>query len=208
MSIHFSIKDARFVLSAPSVSHLPKAGAVEVAFWGRSNVGKSSLLNFISARRQLAHVSRTPGRTRALNVFDAIILKNEKGDKSQKPFRFIDLPGFGYAKMSHVEKEQISDVLEDYIVSDRPIRVLFHLLDCRRDITDEDFHVSQSLRRAAGEYIVVLTKLDQIPVSKRVPLQKSFVLKLGIRHEQCVLTSTTEQIGREELLSVLWDRIL
>lgn len=207
MLIHFSIKDTRFVMSAPSMSHLPEADAVEVAFWGRSNVGKSSLLNFISARRQLAHVSRTPGRTRALNVFDATILKNDKGEKSQKSFRFIDLPGFGYAKMSHVEKAQISDVLEDYIASERPIRVLFHLLDCRRDITEEDFHVSKSLRRAAGEYVVVLTKLDQIPVSKRLPLQKGFVSKLGIRPDQCVLTSTTEQIGREELLSALWDRI-
>lgn len=204
----YTLKDARFVLSAPQVDILPEETLAETAFVGRSNVGKSSLLNFITARKGLAKVSRTPGRTRALNLFSATLMqKTSEGQKTERPFLFVDLPGVGYAKLSHTEKDALSELLADYLEQRSTLKAVFHLLDARRDPNEEDLALSRLLRSSSLAYIAVITKVDQVPLSKRIPLQKKLAQVLAIAPDQCVLTSTDAQIGREALLAKLWELV-
>ena len=203
-----SIKDAQFVLSAPTAALLPPSETAQVAFVGRSNVGQSSLLNFLMSRRSLARISRTPGRTRALNLFSATIMqKSEEGVKSEKFLNLIDLPGIGYAKISHEEKALLSETLSDYLDSNHPIRMVFHLLDCRRKPTSEDIDLSLLLRQSERNYVAVITKIDEVPVSKRKPLMAQFTKDLSLNPADCIMASSHANMGREVLLSKIWEHV-
>src|SRR3989338_9511890 len=147
---------AHYILSAPSVDILPVKNLPEIAFVGRSNVGKSSLLNYLSGQKDLARVSKTPGRTQALNLFEAELEK--------KPICILDLPGLGYAKLALTERERLSNLLSDYLEQREQLTCLVHLLDCRRDPNPEDLDLSQQFRGHVPNYLVVMTKIDQIPL--------------------------------------------
>jgi GTP-binding protein len=203
--ISFSIKDAQYLLSAPLMAHLPQSPVAQIAFVGRSNVGKSSLLNFLMARRNLARISRTPGRTRALNLFSATIQKKEGTEKQESSLHFVDLPGIGYAKISYEERDLLSDTLSEYLNSDFPIKLVLHLLDCRRKPSAEDIDLSQLLRKSGRNYLVVMTKIDAVPISKRKPLVAQFAKDLSIHPDNCVMASSHANIGREVILSKIWN---
>ncbi len=206
--ISLTIKDAQYILSAPSMAHLPSSLTAQIAFVGRSNVGKSSLLNFLMSRRNLARISRTPGRTRALNLFSAtIIRKDDAGIKSEKFLNLVDLPGIGYAKLSHEDKALLSETLSDYLDSSHPIRMVFHLLDCRRKPTSEDIDLSHLLRNSERNYVVVITKIDEVPVSKRKPLLNQFTKDLSLNHDDCIMASSRANMGRDLLLSKIWEHV-
>jgi GTP-binding protein len=203
-----SIKDAQYILSAPTLAFLPPSDNAQVAFVGRSNVGKSSLLNFLVSRKNLARISRTPGRTRALNLFSVtIIQKNEEGAKSEKKINFIDLPGTGYARLSCKQKTLLSETLSNYLDSNQPIRMVFHLLDCRRKPNSEDIDLGLSLRQSEQNYIAVITKIDEIPVSKRKPLMAQFAKDLSINPTDCIMASSHACIGRDMLLLKIWEHV-
>ncbi|MES2504890.1 MAG: ribosome biogenesis GTP-binding protein YihA/YsxC [Myxococcota bacterium] len=186
------LEKAKFLLSVPSVELLPAGDMTEIAFFGRSNVGKSSLLNFLAGQKSLARVSKTPGRTRALNLFEAELEK--------KKIWFLDLPGHGYAKLSLTERDTLSDLLSDYIEKREQLNVMIHLLDCRRDPKEEDIEISRQFREHVPYYLVVMTKIDQLPLSKRKDMQKRFARILEISSDQCFAVSSNEHLGREELL--------
>ena len=191
---------ARYILSAPTVDILPVTNLPEIAFVGRSNVGKSSLLNYLAGQRDLARVSKTPGRTQALNLFEA--------ELSKKPLCILDLPGLGYAKLSLTQREQISHALSDYLEQRQQLTCLVHLLDCRRDPNPEDIELSQNFRSHVPNYLVVMTKIDQIIMSKRKDTQKRFVKLLEIAPEFCLTASSSENLGREAILTLLQERCL
>lgn len=186
---------AKYILSAPTVNILPVSELPEIAFLGRSNVGKSSLLNYLANQKDLARVSKTPGRTQALNLFEAELEK--------KPLWIMDLPGLGYAKLSLTERERLSQLLSDYLEQRQQLTCLVHLLDCRRDPNPEDIDLSQQFRAHVPHYLVVMTKIDQIPLSKRKDTQKRFVKILEIAPEQCLTASASENLGRETILLTL-----
>ncbi|MEI6806635.1 MAG: ribosome biogenesis GTP-binding protein YihA/YsxC [Myxococcaceae bacterium] len=193
--VDLRFEKARYILSAPSVDILPVSDLPEFAFIGRSNVGKSSLLNYLANQKDLARVSKTPGRTQALNLFEAELEK--------KPLWILDLPGLGYAKLSLTERERLSILLSDYLERREQLTCLVHLLDCRRDPNPDDLDLSRQFRTHVPHYFVVMTKIDQIPFSKRKEAQKRFIKILEIAPEQCLAASASENLGREVILTSL-----
>jgi len=204
----YIIQKPQYLLSVFSLDALPKNFKNEIAFIGRSNVGKSSLINFLMSRRNLARVSRTPGRTRALNLFSAQIVQKEKDDiKKERLGYFIDLPGLGYAKMSQADKEFLSSLLTDYINLSRSKTLLFYLLDSRREISQEDINLCHFLKQSKQKIITVLTKIDEIPFHKRKPLLSQTAEKLLLPKEDCIAASSHENLGRDLLLAKIWEHL-
>jgi GTP-binding protein len=145
------ILSAEFVLSAKEPAHYPPAGLPEIAFAGRSNVGKSSLINTLLNRKKLARTSNTPGRTQEINFF----LVNER-------FAFIDLPGYGYAKVPEAIRKQWGPMVETYLRERDTLRLVVVILDVRRDPSGEDLQLMQWLQFYRIRFLVCLTKTDKV----------------------------------------------
>jgi GTP-binding protein len=173
------IASATFEAGATTLAALPPEGAVEIAFGGRSNVGKSSLMNALVQRNGLVRTSRTPGCTRALNLFDV-------GFADGTHYRLVDLPGYGYAKLSKVEKAKWGKLIESYLESRRALRVLVVLVDIRRGIEPDDTQLVEYVAtcRKEGdpplECVIVATKLDKLPLSKRKPALAALRKESGV----------------------------
>lgn len=144
-----------FVLGAASLSQLPDGNRPEIAFAGRSNVGKSSLINAVLNRKNLARSSAEPGKTRELNYFDV----------GEGKFWLVDLPGFGYAKVSREQQAKWVQVTKRYLRGRANLRRVFLLVDSRRGLMDTDLETMAMLNTAAVTYQIVLTKADKIKKS-------------------------------------------
>jgi len=159
----WQIVEAEFVAAAQSHASLPPPLIAEIAFAGRSNVGKSSLMNALMARRGLVRTSSTPGCTRQINFFDA---KARDG----ATFRLVDLPGYGYAKRSKAERKQWADLIEGYLHGRDGLRAVIVLVDARRGVGEEDEQLLEFVATRPGpatETIVVATKIDKLKSSQR-----------------------------------------
>lgn len=193
------IKDVQFSGSSTRVGGRPSVKLPEFAFIGRSNVGKSSLINMLCRRASLAKTSQTPGKTRLVNHFAV----NGK-------WYLVDLPGYGYAKASDKERREISAVIEDYILNSDDLALLFVLVDARHELgrTDHDFMVR--LAQAEVPFSIIFTKADKLgPVA----LQRQIdAVKSALSAEWEVLpemfaTSSETGLGRDEVLTYI-DNIL
>jgi GTP-binding protein len=145
------IYSAEFILSATEPRHYPPAGIPEVAFAGRSNVGKSSLINTLLNRKRLARTSTTPGRTQEINFFRV----NDK-------FFFVDLPGYGYAKVPEAIRKQWGPMVETYLRDRQTLRLVIVILDVRREPSPEDLQLIRWLESYSLNFLVVITKIDKI----------------------------------------------
>lgn len=141
---------AKFETSFGVSAQLPKSSEPEIAFAGRSNVGKSSLLNKLFNRKSLARVSSVPGKTVTINFYDVDGVK------------FADLPGYGYAKISKSEKERFGELMEGYFNSGRNIKLVVQLVDMRHKPSDDDEGMIEFLREMGIPFIIVLTKSDKL----------------------------------------------
>jgi len=168
------ILNAEFVASATDPSQFPTGDLPEVAFAGRSNVGKSSLLNALLGRKNLARVSRTPGRTRLVNFFRVAV-----SDKHGAEFMFVDLPGYGYAKVAKAVQEQWGPMIEGYLSARSALRGVVLLTDVRRGEQDEINLVRWVHEQGLG-LIAVATKIDKLPRSRRVQGIRDLEALLGI----------------------------
>ncbi|MBR3149595.1 MAG: YihA family ribosome biogenesis GTP-binding protein [Eubacterium sp.] len=146
--------NAKFEQAYGISSQLPKSDAPEVAFAGRSNVGKSSLLNKLFNRKQLARVSSVPGKTITINFYDV------DGAK------FVDLPGYGYAKISKQEKERFAELMEGYFQSERNLRLVVQLVDMRHKPTADDVGMIEFMKQMEIPFIIVMTKSDKLKVKE------------------------------------------
>ena len=144
-----------FVLGAASLSQLPESNRPEIAFAGRSNVGKSSLINALLNRKNLARSSAEPGKTRELNYFDV----------GEGKLWLVDLPGFGYAKVSREQQAKWVQLTKRYLRGRANLRRVFLLVDSRRGLMDTDLETMDMLNTAAVTYQIVLTKSDKIKAS-------------------------------------------
>jgi GTP-binding protein len=189
------IATAEFAAAASKPDQVPKPGAPEIAFAGRSNVGKSSVLNMLLARKGLARTSNTPGRTRQINFFDVKVAGGPE-------LSFVDLPGYGYAKVSKAESASWRGLMESYLQNRATLRAVVLLVDIRRGVEDEERDLLEFLA-LRPELVVLLaaTKIDKISRSAQKPALTTLGREAGVR---IVGTSAETRAGREEL----WARIL
>ena len=187
------ISSAEFRLSAVSAKQYPRQPLPEVAFAGRSNVGKSSLINTLLLRRGLAKTSSTPGKTQAINFFEI----NHR-------FMLVDLPGYGYAKVPRQVQASWKSMIETYLRERERLRAVVQLVDIRHPPTEQDQQLRQWLLHAGVEVVTVATKADKLKRSQR-PVHIRDV-RLGLQmpsEEQLLLFSSQNREGRHQL----WARL-
>ena len=186
-----------FLLSAPSLDFIPSADVPEVAFAGRSNVGKSSLINALTNRNSLARTSNTPGRTQELNFFDV-------GEPMR--FRLVDMPGYGFAKAPKDLKRQWRYLVNDYLRGRPVLKRALVLVDSRHGLKDVDHTLLDMLDEAAVSYRLVLTKTDKIKASELAAVTEKTAIEARKRpaaHPQIIATSAEKGMGLPELRSAV-----
>lgn len=183
---------AKFVRSALALGDCPRSDRIEIALAGRSNVGKSSLLNAIAGEKGLARTSKTPGRTRSINFFD-----------TAGRLTLVDLPGFGYAKMGRADAARITRLLFDYLARRENLAALVILIDGRRGPEQEELALAEAVRARGLEIIVVATKWDKLRNSQRGTAFRSFA-PIGV---EPIPTSALDGEGIEALRHRLLDLV-
>ena len=186
------IRSAKFVCSAVTPDQYPPDDLPEVAFAGRSNVGKSSLINKILNRKKLVRTSKTPGRTQLLNFFEI----NEL-------WRFVDLPGYGYAKVPKEVQKRWRPMVENYLTTRVNLRGMVWLLDIRREVSKEDLTLWDWLRTKQLTVIVVITKADKLSKNKRSKQAGSIAKSLGMKARELIQFSAISGEGKDEIWNAL-----
>ncbi len=185
---------ARFVASSPTAAGLPVTGLAEVAFAGRSNVGKSSLVGLVLRQPRLVRTSRTPGRTQLLNLF----VLDER-------LAIVDLPGYGYAKASKEKRAELSRMIADYLRGRQTLGGVVQLLDARRDEPSElDRTFAAAVLAAERPLLLVATKIDLVPKPARRERLARLARGLGVAGEDVLGCSARTGEGRDELVRELW----
>ena len=187
---------ARYEASYGTIAQLPKPTTPEVSFVGRSNVGKSSLLNRLLGRKQLARVSSVPGKTANINFFDVDGIK------------FVDLPGYGYAKVSHAEKQRWADLIGGYFEQERSFNLVISLVDIRHEAQKLDLQMVDFLTEAELPFVVALTKADKITRNKQNQAAAALRSSFGLAQEQIIITSSETGLGIDELRRRIEDATL
>lgn len=190
-----NITSAEFVISNTDVNKCPGGNLPEYAFIGRSNVGKSSLINMLTARKGLAMTSATPGKTMLINHF--LINKN---------WHLVDLPGYGYAKRGQKGQEQIQRIIEDYILKRMQMTCLFVLIDCRHEPQKIDLFFFEWLGENSIPFAIIFTKADKLKTGRLNANIKTYLNQLQEQWEELppyFVTSSENHLGREEVLAYI-----
>ncbi|MGM0418019.1 MAG: ribosome biogenesis GTP-binding protein YihA/YsxC [Thermodesulfobacteriota bacterium] len=187
------IKSADFITSAGKPSEYPPEDLPEIAFAGRSNVGKSTLVNCLVNRNKLVKTSKTPGRTQRINFFEV-----------NKSVRFVDLPGYGYAKVSKQMRGQWEHMIETYLLSRKNLKALVWIIDIRREPAEFEYNFGLWLNQNNIPYINVLTKADKLSGTKQRNHKQNIVKTMGAEYKDFIIASGLKKTGRDEI----WSRIL
>ena len=187
------IKSAEFVTSAVKKSQYPPEGLPEIAFAGRSNVGKSSLINTLVNRKHLVKTSSTPGRTQLINFFEI-----------NKSLTFVDLPGYGYAKVPAAVRKKWGPMIETYLSTRKSLKGVVIILDIRRQPREEEHNLIDWLAHYALASILVLTKTDKLSKTRVIKQQAAIVEALEVANEDVILFSAKTRKGKD----AVWDAIL
>ena len=185
------IDQVEFVQGAMALGKMPETGQPEIAFVGRSNVGKSSLINRLLNRKNLARTSSTPGKTQEINFY---LVNNT--------FHVVDLPGFGYARVSKKQRAKWQTLIGNYITKRELLRVVFQLIDSRHPPTPLDKELMMLMRESDAEHVILLTKGDKLSGnerSKSVAIVRKTLAELG-QDKPVILTSAKDGRGKPELL--------
>ncbi len=183
------ITSAEFIKSALKKSDCPKESLPEVAFAGRSNVGKSSLINTVLNRKNLARTSSSPGRTQMLNFF-----------RINDQIYFVDLPGYGFAKVPVGVRAQWKPMVEDYLKNRKTLKLIILLLDIRRAPNSDDASFIRWLEKFSIPFLVVLTKSDKVSKNKCSAQRKVIKEFLLLKDEELVFFSTVTREGKQDIL--------
>lgn len=192
------IKTSEFITSAVRREQYPTDERIEVAFVGRSNVGKSSIINSITNRRGLAKVSQTPGKTRLINFF---LINND--------FYLVDLPGYGYAKVSKKEKASWGQIIETYLNSRLQLKRVVLLVDCRHKPTGDDIMMYDWIKHYGYDVVVIATKSDKLSNNDLKKSEKVIRDTLKLKaDEKLYYFSSLNKKGRDELVDSIFDDIV
>ena len=189
------VLSSEWLASAADRSGWPSGGVPEVAFLGRSNVGKSSLLNKLVRRRGLARTSGTPGKTRLLHFFTV--------KRTTKDVVFVDLPGYGYAKVAMAERKRWRNMIESYLGAREELRAAVLLQDVRRDITEDEELLVAWLAERQVPVLIALTKIDKLNQKQRAARLRALRGSLPVQADWWVETSATKGQGLDQL----WRRL-
>lgn len=188
------ILSADFALSAADPADFPADGLPQIAVAGRSNVGKSSLLNMLAQRKALVKTSQVPGKTRLINFF----LINKNGPPGSA-FYLVDIPGFGYAKVGRAEKRQMEGSIEAFLKGSKALRGLLYLIDSRIEESAVDREALEWLQEFDIPILAVATKGDKLSGAKAKKAMEAIMKRHGLP-EPPLLTSAEKKVGREEVL--------
>lgn len=188
-----NVNKAKFEISAVSKKQYPQTIVPEIALVGRSNVGKSSYINMMLNRNNIARTSSTPGKTREINFYDI-----------DKKLYFVDLPGYGYAKVSKEKKEKWGQFLEEYLNNRQQLKLVIHLVDIRHTPTKDDVIMSDWIKAKGVDYIVLASKLDKISKSQIKPRLNDIRKTLDISEDVEILPYSAKTKDSRELI---WNKI-
>ncbi|MDR2083440.1 MAG: ribosome biogenesis GTP-binding protein YihA/YsxC [Bacteroidales bacterium] len=191
-----TIKTAEFVISSTNISQSPN-NLPEVAFIGRSNVGKSSLINMLVNKKNLCKTSSTPGKTKLINHF---IINSS--------IYFVDLPGYGFAKVSKKEREKLEMMISSFIINDKNLKKLYILVDSRHEPMNIDLVFIENVYDINIDFALVLTKCDKISVPKQkkhIELFKNKITEFAPELDFDIITTSSNGLGKEELLENIFN---
>ena len=194
------VLDARFLTTSVSPDSYPEASVSEIAFVGRSNVGKSSMINALAGRRKLVRVSKTPGRTRTINFFDLDL----EWDGKRQCVRIADLPGYGFARVAKAERARWNQMITTYLEQRPNLSVVVSIVDAEVGPTANDQQMLDYLSALSPRVLVVATKSDRISKARRDVKWKQIAKALGLTPDRVVLFSAVEGIGVQEV----WETLL
>ncbi|MCF7924982.1 MAG: ribosome biogenesis GTP-binding protein YihA/YsxC [Candidatus Izimaplasma sp.] len=186
------IHDVEFTTSAVTSEHYPEDFLPEIVFVGRSNVGKSSLINSILGRKNIAYTSSKPGKTQTINFF-----------KINKAFYFVDVPGYGYAKRSKKDIAAFTQMIDEYLLEREQLRLVFQLVDFRHPPTKADQNMFHYLATYNIPTIVIGTKMDKVPKTKRLKQEEELLKTLGIKKHQFIPFSALTKENIEWIYDVI-----
>ena len=185
------IKKADYIIGGTKFEHFPKDNKNELLFVGRSNVGKSSFINAL-CNKQIARTSSNPGKTQVINFF----LINDD-------FYFVDVPGYGYAKVSKTKIEEFGKMIENYITNRTNLKAVFLLVDFKVGPTSDDILMYEFLKFYNKKIYIIATKSDKVNMSNRVKSMKNIMQKLDISESNIILTSSEKKIGIDKCLDLI-----
>ena len=186
-SLNLFFSKNNFIGSFISIDQIPETQLPECCFVGRSNVGKSSIINAITKFKKLAKTSKTPGRTQTINLF-----------KINKKINLVDLPGYGYAKVSKVKRVELANLIENYIINRKNLQQIFVLIDCKVGIKDTDIDIFDIISESNKHFSIILTKIDKCAINF-VKSQKMSLISLMQNYKshfkKIFSTSSTKNLG-------------
>lgn len=191
------VKNAEFLTSIKDIKAYSNNDLPEIAISGKSNVGKSSLINFLAGQKRLAYTSKKPGKTRLINFF-----------KFNKNFFLVDLPGYGFSRVSKEEKASWSKMVEDYLKTTRQLKLILILLDIRHDPTPDDLQMIGYAVYYNIPCALVATKADKVAKSKRKNALAHILKVAGAGDFESAAVSAQAKFGREELLAIMENHLI
>ena len=198
---NWDIIRSKYVASAVRADQYPPTRMIEVAFIGRSNVGKSSLINSLCRRNGLARVSATPGKTQTINFYELEAKRTDEGLDERAKFYLVDLPGYGFAKTNRNNKEQWSGFISRYLSGSDNLGLVCQLIDIRHKPMESDLECYQWLKDCGLRVQVVLTKSDKLSKNAAMSQKALFKREMGLSEDDIITYTSSQHTNRGELIN-------
>ena len=198
---NWDIIRSKYVASAVRADQYPPTRMIEVAFIGRSNVGKSSLINSLCRRNGLARVSATPGKTQTINFYELEAKRTDEGLDERAKFYLVDLPGYGFAKTNRNNKEQWSGFISKYLSGSDNLGLVCQLIDIRHKPMESDLECYQWLKDCGLRVQVVLTKSDKLSKNAAMSQKALFKREMGLSEDDIITYTSSQHTNRGELIN-------
>ena len=198
---NWDIIRSKYIASAVRADQYPTIRMIEAAFIGRSNVGKSSLINSLCRRNGLARVSATPGKTQTINFYELEAKRTDEGLDERAKFYLVDLPGYGFARTNHNNKEQWSGFISKYLSGSENLGLVCQLIDIRHKPMDSDMECYQWLKDCGLRVQVVLTKSDKLSKNAAMSQKALFKREMGLSEDDIITYTSSQHTNRSELIN-------